>query len=86
MNLEVCCTPRQVMWPTTNRAIKDTDLHVGTVLPVLKRSFELLDADEFTYQYMENNRQAYPLADPQLSLASLANVINTGDVHVSRGI
>ena len=72
------------MWPNTNSTIKDTDLHVGAVIPVLKRSFELLDADEFTYQYMENNRQAYPLADPQASLASLANAISTGNLCVSR--
>lgn len=51
---------------------------MGAVVPVLKRSFELLDADEFTYQYMENNRQAYPLADPQAALAALASAIKTG--------
>ena len=73
----------QVVWPGTNCAVKDTDLYVGAVVPILKRSFELLDADEFTYQYMENNSQTYPLADPQAALSTLASAINTGEPPVS---
>ena len=73
------CIITQVVWPSTNRVVKDTDLFVGGVVPILKRSFELLDADEFTYQYMENNRQVYPLADPQAALAILASAINSGE-------
>lgn len=61
--------------------MKDTYLHVGAVLPILKRNFELLDADEFTYQYMENNRQAYPVADPTAALHVLATAIHTGALH-----
>ena len=68
----------QVFWPGTHTVVKDADLHVGAIVPVLKRSFELLDADEFTYQYMTSNRQAYPLADPQAALATLAGAIETG--------
>lgn len=68
----------QVLWPGTEKAIKDTDLYVGAVLPVLKRSFRLLDADEFTYQYMENNRHRYPMADPDPAFHILATAINTG--------
>ena len=73
------CNVAQVVWPSTNRVVKDTDLFVGAVVPILKRSFELLDADEFTYQYMENNRQVYPLADPQAALATLPGAFNTGE-------
>ena len=68
----------QVLWPGSEKAIKDTDLYVGAVLPVLKRSFQLLDADEFTYQYMENNRHSYPVADADPALKILAAAIKTG--------
>ena len=68
----------QVLWPGSEKAIKDSDLYVGAVLPVLKRSFQLLDADEFTYQYMENNRHSYPVADADSALNILAAAIKTG--------
>ena len=68
----------QVLWPGSERVIKDTDLYVGAVLPILKRSFQLLDADEFTYQYMENNQHSYPVADADYALNILAAAIKTG--------
>lgn len=58
--------------------MKDTDLCVGAVVPIHNRSFELLDADEFTYQYMENNLQTYPVADPQAALQTLGDAIHSG--------
>ena len=68
-----------MLWPSSNALLKDTDLFVGAVIPILKRDFELLDADEFTYQYMENNRQAYPVADPNAAMQTLTDAINTGE-------
>jgi len=70
----------QVLWPSSNTLLKDTDLFVGAVIPILKRNFELLDADEFTYQYMENNRQVYPVADPNAAVQTITDAINTGIV------
>ena len=67
-----------MLWPGSEKAIKDTDLYVGAVLPILKRSFQLLDADEFTYQYMENNRHSYPVADADSALNILVAAIKTG--------
>ena len=41
------------------------DLYVGAVLDIHSRNFELVEADEFTLQYMESNRVIYPQADWQ---------------------
>ena len=68
----------QVLWPGSEKPIKDKDLYVGAVLPILKRSFQLLDADEFTYQYMENNRHCYPVADANSALNIVATAVKTG--------
>lgn len=70
------------MWPGTHTAMKDTDLYVGAVVPIHKRSFELKDADEFTYQYMENNPHTYPVADPQAALQTLRDATHSGANHI----
>jgi hypothetical protein len=51
--------------------MKDSDLHVGAVLPILGRIFKLLEADEYTYQFMENSRHKYKMADADLALQRL---------------
>lgn len=60
------------------RLITDLDLHVGAIIPILQRNFELLDADEFTLQYMENNRQVYVMADAERALQALALAFKAG--------
>lgn len=47
------------------------DLYVGGQLSVFSRSFELLDADEYTYTYMENNKHIFIMADADATLTSL---------------
>ena len=49
----------------------EKDLYVGKVLTVHQRTFELLEADEFTYQYMENNRHVYLMADWEAALKAI---------------
>lgn len=49
----------------------EKDLYVGKVLSVHQRTFELLEADEFTYQYMENNRHVYLMADWEAGLKAI---------------
>lgn len=44
---------------------------MGKVLTVHQRTFELLEADEFTYQYMENNRHVYLMADWEAGLKAI---------------
>ena len=39
------------------------DLYVGATLLINGRSFELLEADEYTYTYMENNKHLFIMAD-----------------------
>lgn len=49
----------------------EKDLFVGKTLSVHQRTFELLEADEFTYQYMENNRHVYLMADWEAALKAI---------------
>ena len=49
----------------------EKDLYVGKTLTVHQRTFELLEADEFTYQYMENNRHVYLMADWEAALKAI---------------
>lgn len=64
------------------RLITDVDLHVGAIVHVLQRHFELLEADEFTYQYMENNRQLYFMADVDKALQTLARAVKAGAAFI----
>ena len=41
---------------------------MGAVLDIHGRCFELMEADEFTLQYMEANRAVFPQADWQIAL------------------
>jgi hypothetical protein len=52
-------------------AARAQDLYVGCRITVFKRMFELLDADEYTYTYMENNKHIFIMADADAILASL---------------
>lgn len=64
------------------------DLYVGCKLTVFKRMFELLDADEYTWRYMENNKHIFIMADADAILASLQGQVRTssGTVTGSTGM
>jgi len=64
------------------RLITDVDLYVGAIVLVLQRQFELLEADEFTHQYMENNRQLYFMADADKALQMLARAVKAGTSYI----
>lgn len=66
---EVCCC-WQVL-KNNAEMYSEKDLYVGKVLTVHQRTFELLEADEFTYQYMENNRHVYLMADWEAALKAI---------------
>lgn len=58
------------------------DLYVGCKLTVFKRMFELLDADEYTLSYMDNNKHIFIMADADAILASLrGQVRNRAEVE-----
>ena len=69
---------RQVTLPNSAELLTDAHLYVGVIVPVVGRNFELLEADEFTYQYMENNRHVYPMADGTAALLTAAAAIKAG--------
>ena len=41
------------------------DLFVGCRVEVHRREFQLLEGDEYTYQYMENNKHIFIMADAE---------------------
>ena len=67
---KVCCLSLQVL-KNSSEMYSEKDLYVGKVLSVHQRTFELLEADEFTYQYMENNRHVYLMADWDAALKAI---------------
>eukprot|EP00775_Hariotina_reticulata_P011400 gene11400-11548_t len=62
---------QRVYKPQSEEIYTYQDLYVGGHLSVFNRSFELLDADEYTYTYMENNKHIFIMADADAILASL---------------
>lgn len=62
---------QKVYAPNTRVAYAESDLYVGNVLDIFNRNFELLDADEFTFQYMENNKHIYIRSDPIVAAKQL---------------
>lgn len=59
------------------------DLYVGCKLTVFKRMFELLDADEYTYTYMENNKHIFITADADAILASLRGQVRLPELLIA---
>ena len=53
---------------------------MGAVLDIHARNFELVEADEFTLQYMESNRVLYPQADWE-NAAALIREHSPGAAH-----
>eukprot|EP00879_Flechtneria_rotunda_P003529 GHRR01003761.1.p1 GENE.GHRR01003761.1~~GHRR01003761.1.p1 ORF type:complete len:637 (+),score=222.63 GHRR01003761.1:163-2073(+) len=62
---------QRVYKPQSEEIYTYQDLYVGAQLNVFNRSFELLDADEYTYTYMENNKHIFIMADADAILSSL---------------
>ncbi|KAF6256559.1 hypothetical protein COO60DRAFT_1627135 [Scenedesmus sp. NREL 46B-D3] len=62
---------QRVYKPQSEEIYTYKDLYVGGQLEVFTRSFELLDADEYTYTYMENNKHIFIMADADAILSSL---------------
>jgi hypothetical protein len=51
---------------------------VGGRLEVFSRAFELMDADEYTLTYMENNKHIFVMADADAILESLRVQVRGG--------
>ena len=52
------------------------DLYVGGNVEVWNRTLDLMEADEYTYTYMENNKHIFIMADNEILLKSLRAQVN----------
>ena len=51
-----------------------TDLYVGAVIDIFNRKFTLIDADEYVFKYMEDNKNSYPHANANMVKAKFAQL------------
>jgi hypothetical protein len=61
----------RVYKPQSEEIYTYLDLYVGGTIQVHDRTFELAQADEYTYTYMENNKHLFIMADSEVLLKSL---------------
>ena len=57
---------------TSGEPVSEKDLFVGAVLTIHQRAFQLLEADDFTYTFMENNCHSFVMADLEAALHAIA--------------
>jgi len=75
---------QRVYKPASEDIYTFQDLYVGCRLEVHRREFELLEADEFTYQYMENNKHLFIMADADAIARILRAQINAKNAEEIR--
>ena len=56
---------QEVRKPNSSEAFVATDFYVGATVVVLRRSFELVEADSYTYAFMEEHPESFPRSDPE---------------------
>ena len=57
--------------PDSNETYTYHDLFVGAVVDFHRRGFLLIEADEYTYTYMENNKHVFTVADSDAAIDEL---------------
>ncbi|EFJ52449.1 hypothetical protein VOLCADRAFT_79034 [Volvox carteri f. nagariensis] len=62
---------QRIYKPRSEEIYTYLDLYVGSVIEVFNRSFELLEADEYTLTYMENYKDIFVMADTDVMVRSL---------------
>lgn len=62
---------QRVYKPQSEEIYTYQDLYVGGSVEVWNRTLELMEADEYTYTYMENNKHIFIMADHEILLKSL---------------
>ena len=65
---------QKVYQPGSRVPYGEADLFVGSQLEIFNRVFELMDADEYTFQYMENNKHVYIRSDAAVALQDVKQV------------
>nr|XP_042898025.1 EF-hand domain-containing family member C2-like [Parasteatoda tepidariorum] len=53
------------------------DMYVGNVIYVRGKPFELLEADDYTYDYMERNADVFPLSNVRLIMSNFQEWVPT---------
>ncbi|PNH03302.1 EF-hand domain-containing family member C2 [Tetrabaena socialis] len=62
---------QRIYKPRSEETYTYLDLYVGTNVEVFNRSFELMEADEYTLTYMENYKDIFVMADTDVLIRSL---------------
>ncbi|KIY92203.1 EF-hand domain-containing family member C2 [Monoraphidium neglectum] len=73
---------QRVYKPGSEEIYTYQDLYVGGRLEVFSRAFELMDADEYTLTYMENNKHIFVMADADAILESLRVQVRGRDAQL----
>ena len=68
--------------PGSKQAYKEGDLHVGAVLAVHNRHFQLKEADEYTLRYMEDNKDNFTFSDASAQDKALRIALAAGGEEV----
>lgn len=61
----------KVYKPKSEEIYTYLDLYVGGQIEIHNRTFEMTEADEYTFTYMENNKHIFIMADHEVLLKSL---------------
>lgn len=62
---------QKIYKPRSEEIYTYLDLYVGGTVEVFNRTFELMEADEYTYTYMENYKDIFVMADTDVLIRSL---------------
>ena len=62
---------QKIFKPQSDEIYTYLDLYVGGTVEVFSRTFEMIEADEYTLTYMENNKHIFIMADHEILLKSL---------------
>eukprot|EP01116_Phalansterium_solitarium_P009860 TRINITY_DN241_c0_g1_i5.p2 TRINITY_DN241_c0_g1~~TRINITY_DN241_c0_g1_i5.p2 ORF type:complete len:169 (-),score=66.58 TRINITY_DN241_c0_g1_i5:1453-1959(-) len=54
---------RQVQKPKSKELYRESDLFVGAIIEVFNHRFKLRNADDYAFNYMEANTDAFPASD-----------------------
>jgi len=74
----------RVKKPQSNDIYKVTDFYVGAQPVFFGRRFVLFDADEFAYQFMEQNPRQFPMSDTRAVIAKLRSQLS--DLSTFQGV
>mmetsp|Transcript_28414 Transcript_28414/g.64421 ORF Transcript_28414/g.64421 Transcript_28414/m.64421 type:complete len:933 (-) Transcript_28414:35-2833(-) len=73
----------RVRKPHSSLYYSEADLFLGARILVYSRAFVLVDADEFSLKYMEDNCDVFPSSDPRRVLAKIASSSSSSSVDSS---